>query len=605
MSKNSKQPIENAGKVIEAFGGIRPMAAKIDTPVTTVQGWKKRDVIPGTRRDQIMQAANDHKIDLSKLVSKVVSETSTVVAATSKSVKKKQVKNKRPVNASKSKTVPSSDASTPSAHSETLKAKRSSKPEPTKEEHERLMAAIEDQGRKNVVTSTWIAVILILLTAALGAFLLWPKAQETVETQNEKIAALEEEVSSVSDRPGFFETIIPQDIQVDLQERADQLQNQVKNVQNTVEQLSQKAEAISSGVLDPNAGPLSQRLEVLEEQVREIKGGENFAALIDRIQNLEESFTGQEQLNASMEELKSMMITREQIGGTINDGLASAQEKSGALGETLEGVSGTDLKAAAMLIAFTQMRNAFYRQEPFENDLAVLQRLAGEENAELQEAIAKLAPHANGGVLSSEGLSREFKGLAGDIVVSSLQGEDVSLKEKAQARLHSLLQVEKEGASVTGTQTQAAVARAQKMLDEGNIEGAVAELQGLDGAAAVTAQPFIEQAKASLIAGNLEQLLGDSILSKLSDQLPLEGLVNGSGFGNIQKSIKQMMPHNISGNSEGNIQENIQGNIPDIGKVLEDVPLVPNNVITDEKSGVTILPKQQGFKGFSSGKSFE
>lgn len=588
MSKNSKQAIENAGKVIEAFGGIRPMAAKIDTPVTTVQGWKKRDVIPGTRRAQIMQAATDHKIDLSNLVSEAI----IPVGSVKKPVKKTPANNTAELNAKKLKTAPAPSQ----VKAKALKAERSlssDKPATTKEDHEKLMAAIEDQGRKNIVASTWIAVVLILLTAALGAFLLWPKAQETVETQNEKIAALEEEVSNVSERPGFFETIIPQDIQVDLQERADQLQNQVKNVQNTVEQLSQKAEEISNGVLDADAGPLSQRLGFLEEQVREIKGGENFAALIDRIQTLEESFTGQEQLNQSMEELKNMMITREQIGGTINDGLANAQEKSGALGETLEGVSGDELKAAAMLIAFTQMRNAFYRQEPFENDLAVLQRLAGEDNAELQEAISKLAPHANGGVLSSEGLSREFKGLAGDIVVSSLQGEDVSLKERAQARLHNLLQVEKEGTSVTGTPTQATVTTAQKMLDEGNIKGAIAELQSLDGDAAETAQPFIEQAKASLIAGNLEQLLGDSILSKLSGKLPLDGLMNGSGFGNVQESLKQITP------------QNIPNNIPDIGDVLENVPMVPNDVITDEDSGVTILPKQQGFKGFSSGKNYE
>lgn len=597
MSKNSKQPIENAGKVIEAFGGIRPMAAKIDTPVTTVQGWKKRDVIPGTRRDQIMQAANDHKIDLSTVVSESVAsaENSSVIVAT-KPTKKKQAKNKASLNAEKSKMTPDSPTKRPYSNSEALKAKRSSKSSPTKEEHEKLMAAIEDQGRKNVVTSTWIAVILILLTAALGAFLLWPKAQETVDTQNEKISALEEEVSSVSQRPGFFETIIPQDIQRDLQERADQLQNQVKNVQNTVEQLSEKAESISSGVLDADAGPLSQRLEILEEKVSDIKGSENFAALIGRIQSLEESFTGQEQLNASMEELKSMMVTREQIGGTISDGLASAQEKSGALGETLEGVSGNDLKAAAMLIAFTQMRNAFYRQEPFENDLVVLQRLAGEDNVELQDAISKLAPHANGGVLSSEGLSREFKGLAGDIVVSSLQGEDVSLKERAQARLHSLLQVEKEGAPVTGTQTQAAVAKAQKMLDDGNVQGAISELQSLDGEAAVTAEPFIEQAKASLLAGNLEKLLGDTILSKMSGGLPVEGLVSGSGFDNLQKNLQNIVP-NISPNL-------IPGDVQGLEKALENIPLVPNEVIKDDESGVTILPKQQGFKGFSTGKNY-
>ena len=68
MSKNRKQALGNSGQIIERFGGIRPMAAKISTPVTTVEGWKKRDVIPGTRREQIIKAASENNIDLSDLL---------------------------------------------------------------------------------------------------------------------------------------------------------------------------------------------------------------------------------------------------------------------------------------------------------------------------------------------------------------------------------------------------------------------------------------------------------------------------------------------------------------------------------------------------------
>ncbi|MAI60865.1 MAG: hypothetical protein CMH29_00355, partial [Micavibrio sp.] len=65
----SKEPVENAVEVIERFGGIRPMAKKMDVAVTTVQGWKKRDVIPGARRQSVISAAKEHEIDLSDLMS--------------------------------------------------------------------------------------------------------------------------------------------------------------------------------------------------------------------------------------------------------------------------------------------------------------------------------------------------------------------------------------------------------------------------------------------------------------------------------------------------------------------------------------------------------
>ena len=57
-------PDNAARTVIAAFGGIRPMAAKLGVPVTTVQGWKKRGVIPANRRDEIAAAAQTHDIDV-------------------------------------------------------------------------------------------------------------------------------------------------------------------------------------------------------------------------------------------------------------------------------------------------------------------------------------------------------------------------------------------------------------------------------------------------------------------------------------------------------------------------------------------------------------
>jgi hypothetical protein len=44
-------------QIVDRFGGIRPMAAKLDVPVTTVQGWKKRGVIPVARHPDILSAA--------------------------------------------------------------------------------------------------------------------------------------------------------------------------------------------------------------------------------------------------------------------------------------------------------------------------------------------------------------------------------------------------------------------------------------------------------------------------------------------------------------------------------------------------------------------
>ena len=55
-----------AQRVIAAFGGIRPMANKLGAAVSTVQGWKERDVIPPGRQGEIREAAERHGIELSQ-----------------------------------------------------------------------------------------------------------------------------------------------------------------------------------------------------------------------------------------------------------------------------------------------------------------------------------------------------------------------------------------------------------------------------------------------------------------------------------------------------------------------------------------------------------
>ena len=161
----------------------------------------------------------------------------------------------------------------------------------------------------------------------------------------------------------------------------------------------------------------------------------------------------------------------------------------------------------------------------------------------MQDAINRLAPHAEDGVMSSDRLKSEFKGLAGDIVVSSLKGEDVSVREKAMARFNEILSVEKDGELITGTDTQATVARAQKLLDEGNVQGAIAELQTLEGGAKETAMPWIDEAQATLLAGQLESLFTGKVASEVS-QSSLAKTASGSklSIDQLVSELKNLKP---------------------------------------------------------------
>ncbi len=488
MNDMTEQPIDNAEAIIDRFGGIRPMATKMDVPVTTVQGWKKRNVIPANRRSDVMSAAARYNIDVSDLLA-----------------------GSPPANGNiKFETY--------------VQGTPTMSPRSSKEwsDHEDLMAAIKESQQKAVTTSVWTAASLIAITIAAGLFFLWPQAEEKIEANEQQIAelnndvnALGAEVKDVNMRASFLKDIVPEN----MEEKLDALQEQASSLQTTMSELSERAETVTDGVIGENAGSLSDRIAVLEGQFATITGAEGMSDLAGKIRGLEQSVAGQEQLKAAMGELQGIVDSLDTRVSSIDQELETSQHGEGALGQTLDGVSGQDLKAAAMLIAFSQLRDSLNRQAPFEEDLQLLRNLVGEDNPELTEALDRLSPQAEEGVLTPEGLSKEFRGLTGDIVVSSLKGEDVSVMDKVKTRLGDLFSVKKNGELVGGTRTQDIVAQAQMQLDGGDVQGAIATLNSLEGPAAEAAQPFMQDAQATVMANQVQMMMQQLILTKVGGSL--------------------------------------------------------------------------------------
>ncbi|MGQ0527875.1 MAG: COG4223 family protein, partial [Alphaproteobacteria bacterium] len=195
-----------------------------------------------------------------------------------------------------------------------------------------------------------------------------------------------------------------------------------------------------------------------------------------------------------------------------------------AIGATFEGVPPSDLKAAAFLLGMTQFRSSLGRDnKPFADDLGLLVKLSGENDPALKESILKLAPYAEQGILTPHGLGNEFKAITGDVVVASLKGEDVSVKDKAKARLNEVFKVEKNGELVTGTPTQATLAKTEDFLNTGNIEAAIIEMKKLQGPAGGAAAPWINQAEATLMAQKLKLSLSHAINAKAAGSITAGG----------------------------------------------------------------------------------
>lgn len=56
--------LRDAKSIVAAFGGVRPMASRLNIAVTTIQGWKSRGNIPKNRRRAVLEAAQADGLDL-------------------------------------------------------------------------------------------------------------------------------------------------------------------------------------------------------------------------------------------------------------------------------------------------------------------------------------------------------------------------------------------------------------------------------------------------------------------------------------------------------------------------------------------------------------
>ncbi len=266
------------------------------------------------------------------------------------------------------------------------------------------------------------------------------------------------------------------------------------------------------------------RLNEMSALMGSLGNPQSLSDLSANLKNLQQSAEGQAQLNSALLELKTIVSGLQGEVSNLDGALAEAQKENGALAETIGKVSTTDLTAAAMLLALNQFRNSLDRQEPLEGDIVLLKSVVNpDENPELAESIERMEPFAASGIMSSEGLSNELKGLGNDIVEARLRGDNASWQDIAKARFQQILNIKKDGVPVMGTEEQKLVAVAQQQLKAGDVAAAKATLEQLPAPSRQVAQPVIDKANQNLLARSVETQITRFFAQSL------QGLRSGTG----------------------------------------------------------------------------
>lgn len=534
MSKSDKQPIENAAEIIEKFGGIRPMSSKINVAVTTIQGWKKRGVIPAARKGAIIEAAEEHNIDISEYVEGAAAVQDNIDSQSGDVDQENQNEAAEPSEGTDDEAIEGQVVEVQQSK-ELVKTERVD--EFSEKRKQRMDAANKDytelavEIQKNAIKrSVIVASVIILVVVAATIGIMKPKFQE-MNDREAQIKELETKISEMQAEQSSFKGLVPEDWKEELQNLKNQAAQTGQSVSESV--------AVLSNDLSSEEGR-TKRVEQLQTYVSEITGESGIYALTDRFSQMREDFVGRKVLDNSVSALLPILENSEGQDETqLNAMIDSAREKNASLQQSLDNVPKNELKAAAMLLAMTQVRSALNRgDEDFEGDLTLLKNMIGDENVKLYNSIDKLAPHARSGILTPGGLRLEFQTVAGDAVAASLRGEEVSVGEKLSAKMNDILQVEKDGELITGTETQATLNEAENMISGDRWQEALDLLRTkLRAKELEPLRPWIKEVEKLINSRKLDKMLEEAIELNFG-----EGLLGGA---KSLKSQEKLLKTNV------------------------------------------------------------
>lgn len=182
----------------------------------------------------------------------------------------------------------------------------------------------------------------------------------------------------------------------------------------------------------------------------------------------------------------------------VSDELSSLKERIAALEQAQKASvpTATLERNQALVVAVGQLREALASSKPFADELAAVSKLG---DSRITGITDRLTQYADQGIATTSELRGEFPKLADAVMQASGATHGGDWIDKAMAKASEVVTVRKVG-DVPGDSTEAVLARAENRLAVDDLDGAVAEMGHLKGAAAQAAQDWMTRAQARVTA---------------------------------------------------------------------------------------------------------
>ena len=448
----------SATAVIESFGGIRPMAARLGVPVTTVQGWKERDRIPARRWESVRAAAERHYIVLDVAAAPDAAAGRDIGIAPCEPERDVDQPSPGPAGS-----VPPSGSAVYTQPSITASADAAD-------------ALPPPPVRRATRSLPWLVVPVIVLAGA-ATWSTWSPWLERIAERDpvapvqpageEAAAAAAGALAILTSRVGELEALVearePGAAVAELAAEGDILAEELGGVMQRVAELEADFETVQLTTTAPRSeaadSTLTVDLAAVEERIAALTADN--ARLMDLIDGLSRRLDG-------LEAAPTVNATRPNATGQ------------------------------ALVLAAGQLREALARAKPYGAELRTL-RLLAPNDAGITASLAVLDVYADRGIPDRDTLKARFDDIAREVVRAEFESEG-SWIGKLLARLSNVISVRRTGESVTGSGAEAVVANAEARLARGDLAGAVAAFDELSGPPAVAATGWLADARARLAA---------------------------------------------------------------------------------------------------------
>jgi hypothetical protein len=287
------------------------------------------------------------------------------------------------------------------------------------------------------------------------------------------------------------------------------------------------------GQTPPDIAGLTDRVAQLEQSLKALaEAAKNGGSVTDAAAITEQITQAEQRIQATLDKaladaatanaatLKSMQAEidelKAKIGALAEAGLGGETPDLSALTERVAKLeaavdkSAAGTKSAAAAIAFANLWAAVAQGRPYATELATIKSFIPDPGD-----LGPLPAYADKGIPTVPELTRSFGASRDAALAAAAPAPSGSLIDRLLASASTLIKVKRVDEAATGDSPSAVLARAEALLDKGDLAGAVQQVETLQDGPRDAFSTWLDQAHARLAANDIMQRLEASLLASV------------------------------------------------------------------------------------------